>query len=133
MSRSRVLYVDGAVNLLLGIGLLTFPQWLVESLGIPDAASSFYPAILGAVLFGMGIALCVEASTEGGGAVGLGLVGAIAINLCGAAVVAGWLAVGQLALPTRGQVFLWLLVVVLVAISAEEWQLHGRVRHRAST
>ena len=133
MSRSRVLYADGVVNLLLGIGLITFPNWLVGALGIPEVTSTFYPAVLGGVLLGIGIALCVEAAARDRRVGGLGLVGAIAINLSAAAVVAGWLALGVLELPLRGYVFLWLLVLLLLALSVEEWLLHRRAGHGAFT
>jgi hypothetical protein len=42
----------------------------------------FYPNALGGVLSGIGIALLIEAFREPNGLVGLGLGGAIAINLC---------------------------------------------------
>jgi hypothetical protein len=51
---------------------------------------------------------------------GLGLLGAVAINLCGAAFVIGWLASGCLAIPVRGQVFLWAVALILIAISSAE-------------
>jgi hypothetical protein len=98
--------------------LLAFPAGLVEWLGIPPAAPAFYPGILGAVLFGIGLALLIEAGTQRGG--GLGLRGAVAINLCGGVVLGAWLVFGNLALPVRGVVVLWALVVVLVGLSTLE-------------
>lgn len=124
--RSGVLTIDGVVNLLLGIVLMTFPRPLVETLGIPQVANGFYPAILGAVLFGIGIALCVEAAAGEREVGGVGLVGALSINLSAAAVLAGWLAVGELGLPPRGYVVLWVVVVLLVGLSMEEWRIHRR-------
>ena len=44
----------------------------------------------------------------------------IAINLCGALFLAGWLLSGKLDIPPRGQVFLWAVVAVLTAISVLE-------------
>jgi hypothetical protein len=105
----------------------------VRALGIPDAKPAFYAGILGAVLFGIGLALLLEAHGTVGGR-GLGLGGAILINSCGAIVLAGWLLLGNLALPLRGVIFLWGLVVVLGAISAlEAWDPWARHRGAQKT
>jgi hypothetical protein len=118
MQGNSLLAVDAGVNLVLGVLLLTFPRSLVGFLGVPIAENPFYPSILGAVLFGIGVALLVERFRPAWG--GLGLGGAIAINLSGALALAGWLLAGELALPTRGCVFLWALLASLVVISAIE-------------
>jgi hypothetical protein len=118
LKQITLLGVDAAVNLALGILLLVFPRQLVELIGIPSAVSAFYPSLLGAVLFGIGIALLITRFQPTLG--GLGLGGAIAINLSGGLVLAIWLVVGGLALPTRGYILLWLLVLVLFGISAME-------------
>jgi len=62
------------------------------------------------------------------GMVGLGLGGAIAINLCGGVVLVLWLIFGGMELPLRGAVFLWGLAVVLVVISLVEWVMYRRDR-----
>jgi hypothetical protein len=126
MVRSPVLAVDAFINLLLGGLLIPFPERIVAFLGIPTAAQAFYPSILGAVLFGIGIALVVELRRQREGPVGLGLGGAVAINLSGGIVLAVWLLSGELSLPLRGHVILWSLVVIVVAISAIELYVHSR-------
>lgn len=126
MKPVSLLTVDASINLVLGVLLIIFPEWLVSLLGIPNAVPGFYAGILGGVLFGIGIALLVERFRGQGG---LGLVGAVSINLCGGAVLAGWLLFGNLSLPLRGQVFLWALVVLLVGISSLEF-LVGKVSNR---
>lgn len=118
MQTSLLLLVDAVINLVLGVLLIVFPGWLILLLGIPSAEPAFYPGILGGVLFGIGIALVVQYFRGNGG---LGLEGAISINLCGGVVLAGWLVFGQLDLPFRGQAFLWSLVVLLVGISSFEF------------
>jgi hypothetical protein len=128
MPRNRVLLIDGLINLLLGVLLVAFPLGLVELLGIPQTEQTFYPSILGAVLIGIGLALLLECSGRPQGLVGLGLGGAVAINLCGGIVLAIWLASGRLMIPTRGQVVLWSLVVILVVISTTEMYVHERRR-----
>ena len=120
MKRSSLLIVDGIINLALGALLITFPEMLVSALGVPDAVPAFYPNILGGVLFGIGIALLIERNNQHGGGIGLGLRGAIAINLCGGLVLAAWMLFGNLSLPFRGFVFLWMLVILLVGISFAE-------------
>lgn len=129
-SRGALLAVDGAINLLLGAGLVAFPRGLVRALGIPQVESAFYPSILGGVLLGIGAALLLERFARRRGT-GLGPAGAVAINLCGGLVLAGWLALGGLELPLRGRLFLWGLVVVLVGLSAAELAPRWRAGRRA--
>ncbi len=112
-----LLLLDGVINLALGLLLLFFPATWVDWLGLPPAGPAFYPGVLGGVLVGIGLALLVERS---GRARGLGLVGAMLINLCGGFALAGWLLLGGLQLGARGTLFLWALVVLLVGISGVE-------------
>ena len=78
---SVLLVVDAAINFLLGLMLLGFSRPLTHLLGVPYTDVKFYPTILGAVLFGIGIALMIEAFRQPNGLEGLGLGGAVAINL----------------------------------------------------
>lgn len=134
MKRESILVIDAVVNLLLGsllLLLVPFPS-LSRTLGVPEVDVPFYASILGAVLFGIGIALILESRRRRGEdqLVGLGLGGAVAINLCGGLVLIGWLIFGDLGLPMRGNVFLWSLAVVLVGLSGVEilpWVI-GRYR-----
>jgi hypothetical protein len=126
MLRNPVLLIDALINLILGVVLLTFQPSLAEALGVPQTEQTFYPTILGAVLLGVGLALLLECSGRPKRLVGLGLGGAIAINLCGGIVLALWMASGKLLLPIRGQVFLWSLVVILLVISTIELLVHQR-------
>ena len=119
--RSLLLLVDATINLL-GVLLLVFPASFVEAIGIPTADLSFYPSILGAVLFGIGLALLVQRRSPSG----LGLAGAIVINLRGGITLALWLLLGSLALPTHGFIGLWRLAAVLVGLSAVELLAHGK-------
>lgn len=120
MKRSALLTVDGIVNLILGILLVIFPTDLAASLGMPVSESAFYPSILGAVLTGIGIALLIENFKTSDQISGLGLSGAISINLCGALVLTIWLLRGGLEIPTHGYIVLWSIVVVLVVLSVLE-------------
>jgi peptidoglycan/LPS O-acetylase OafA/YrhL len=133
--RDRLLLViDAAVNLLLGGVLLTVPGWLVRTLGAPPFATRFYTSILGGVLVGIGLALLLEARRTDRTPVGLGLGGAIAINMCGAGVLAVWLIATSQPLPVRGRVILWsIAAVVLVIAGAEIWAARTRDRRGGST
>ena len=120
----QLLLIDALINLGLGVLLLFFPDRLVEALGIQTAEHAFYPSILGAVLFGIGIALLIQLRNNNG----LGLLGAVAINLCGGLVLAFWLLFGSLSLPPHGLLVLWFLVAVLVGISTVELISYGKGR-----
>jgi len=118
-----LLLADAVINLLLGTLLLLYPQWLVEVLGIPAVTTTFFPNVLGGVLFGIGIALFIAYR---GGAQGLGLDGAIAINICGAGVVVGWLVVAPQTIPPRGKITLWIIALIVIGIGLVEIQHHLR-------
>jgi hypothetical protein len=125
MSRALLL-VDAVINLVLGVLLLLYPQWLGEALGMPPVTTTFFPNVLGGVLFGIGLALVIAFL---GGAEGLGLDGAIAINLCGAGVVAGWLVVAPNAVPPRGRITLWIIALLVIGVALAE--LQHRLRRKA--
>jgi hypothetical protein len=120
VDRRALLTVDATVNLALGVALAFFPRWLVAILGVPDVEPAFYPSILGSVLIGVGIALLLGRSKPTLELAGLGLEGAVAINLCGGVALAAWLLLGDLELPLRGEFFLWGLVILLVGLNSVE-------------
>lgn len=129
--RKRTLLVDAGINLLLGILLLAYSPGLANLLGVPMSDSGFYPNILGAIFVGISVALLVEvARPPMSDFTGLGLVGAVSINLCGGLALALWLIAGHLDLPLRGQVLLWSLVAVLVVLSSVEFLWAARRERR---
>ena len=124
-----ILVIDAVINFVLGVLLLSFSPALVSLLGVPPSSTRFYPNILGAIFIGITFALVIEAVGKKSHRItGLGLLGAISINLCGGTVLALWLLFGRLALPARGAVFLWVLVIILVTVSAAELLHYGRSR-----
>jgi len=124
-----LLTIDAFVNLLLGLALLLLPAGLIELLGLPPTSTHFYTSILGAVLVGIGLALLIEVRGEERGSRGLGLRGAIAINLCGAGVLVTWLLRGDLEMPRRGHLVLWLVALAVLAIAVAELMVRsGRSR-----
>jgi uncharacterized membrane protein len=124
MKRRYILLIDAIVNFILGIFLLLFPHKLVQFLGLPLVDISFYPSILGAILFGIAIALLIENYKKQQSIIGLGLVGAIVINICGGIVLAFWLLFGNLDIPLRGYIILWGLVAILVFLSSVEFGMN---------
>lgn len=120
MNRKKVLFVDAFINLILGILLLIFSQTIVDILGVPSTEQHFYPNILGGVLIGIGVALLIECYRKSDAFVGLGLGGAVSINMCGGIVLALWLLFGNLIIPATGKLFLWVLVIILIGISGVE-------------
>ena len=120
---SITLIIDAIINYALGILCILYP-FVAEIIGVPIVENSFYPTILGAVLIGIGIALTIECYRKQGGIVGLGLGGAVAINLSGGLVLILWLIFGDLKIPSRGYFFLWLIAIILVMISSVELFFH---------
>lgn len=118
MENLRLLELDGIGNVLLGLPLLLFPQSVSDFLGLPAAGATFYPPILGAIFVGIGVALLLQRFKPSLG--GLGLGGALSINLIFGLVLAGWLLLSQADLPLRGTLVLSLLASILIAISLAE-------------
>jgi hypothetical protein len=119
-THQNLLVADGTVNVILGILLLFFPAGFASFFGLPQENNYFYASILGAVLFGIGIALFQERTRLNKGSAGLGLAGAITINLCGSLVLIGWLLFGGLVMPVRGFIILWIVAIVVLGIGLLE-------------
>ena len=126
MKEASLLAVDAAINLLLGLPLMLIPTSAARFLGIPVPAQAIYASLLGAVLTGIGVALLIECFRERIRMTGLGLGGAIAINIIGAVALILWLFLGDLDMPVRGYVFLGAVAVVVLGISLVE--LRARCR-----
>lgn len=122
-----ILIVDAVINFALGLLLLLFSPAIVRWLGVPPSSTSFYPNILGAIFIGITIALVISAAgSKSRRGTGLGLMGAISINLCGGTTLALWLIFGRLHIPTKGFIFLWILVAILIVVSLAELLRFGR-------
>jgi hypothetical protein len=112
--------IDAVVNVVLGGLLLLFPAGVLELLGLPQTNTFFYPSILGAVILGIGIALFIELFGRRAHIRGLGLGGAIAINLCGGGALLVWLVAVPLGLPLRGTITLWVVAMLVLGIGVAE-------------
>ena len=115
-----LLIIDGIINLALGVLLMLVPFGMASFLGVPEPVSYLYPCVLGAVVFGIGISLILEARGESKGIHGLGIGGAIVINFCGAGALLGWLLMSSHDLPLRGHMLLWFIVVVVILVGVVE-------------
>ena len=120
MNKRSILLVDAVINFVLAFLLGIFPEDVISFLGLPVVSNPFYASILGGVFFGIGIALLLNRSAKYRSSDGLGLRGAIAINLSGGAVLALWLIFGSLDVPIHGKVIMWVLVVILFVLSTVE-------------
>ena len=69
-------------------------------------------------------AVLIECYRKQAGMVGLGLGGAVAINLSGGVALILWMIFGDLNIPLRGHFFLWSLAIILVVISSIEVFIH---------
>lgn len=118
-----LLLIDSAVNVILGILLLLFPIGVIDILGLPPTNTNFYASILGAVLFGIGVALFVELIGFSKRIRGLGLGGAIVINIIGSLVLICWLLFGALDIPLKGQILLWIIGGLVFVIGIAELAL----------
>ena len=132
MKKSKVLLIDAFINFMLGIILVIFPLKLVWFLGLPEVQNTFYPSILGAVLLGIGVALLIEYFRKPYSITGLGLGGAITINLCGALILVVWLLSSSLNIPIRGQIILWILVITLIVVSGFELLIYIKKDNKKS-
>jgi hypothetical protein len=62
----------------------------------------------------------IERYGPSAGVTGLGLAGAVAINLCGGGVLLLWLVAGDLEIPVRGRIILWTVAIVVLLLSIVE-------------
>lgn len=128
--RLLLLSIDSIINLVLGGSLLFWPRATIRFFGLPTTESFFYVTVLGAVLLGIGIALWIERWNDDQWR-GLGLVGAISINILGAGTVLVWLLIDPFNIPSRGYAVLW--SVVLVVLGTGLLEIAAIFRHRSST
>ena len=117
--RLRLLGVDSIINLVLGAALLTLPQATITFFGLPATDTAFYVSLLGAILLGIGVALWIERKNDSNWR-GLGLLGAVVINLLGGGTVFVWLVIDPFVMPLRGYLVLWLIVFLVLGTAAIE-------------
>jgi len=111
----QLLWIDALAKFSFGLMFVLAPKPAAILLGLPREQTFFYARLLGAALFGLALALTIEGA--GDSASGLGLRGAVAINLSGAAVLGVTLLFGRRMPARRGRISLWLTVFFLVGLS----------------
>lgn len=114
----QLLWIEFVVKITAGVLLLLAPRTIARVLGLPPAEQPFWPRLLGAVLVGIAVAAVLEMRLKG--ANGLGLAGAIAINLAGSVVIGSLLILGQAGPLKRGRALLWLAAAALMLLSLVE-------------
>jgi cation transport ATPase len=119
------LLIDSIVNIVLGLLLLCYPFGVGKILGLPVSEENFYALILGAVILGIGIALFIDFRYYEKGMRGLGLEGAIAINLLASIVLIIILLPGKLRVSHTGSVILWIIAILVFLIGAAEYFRHS--------
>jgi hypothetical protein len=120
MKEPVLLFLNAIFYFALGFLLLLFPFGLVGALGAALPGVTFYASMLGAVLLGIGLALMLERSRGILGLPGLGINGAILINISCAITLALWLFYRSLNLLQIGYILLWGLAAMLVTITLAE-------------
>ncbi|MHC4942164.1 MAG: hypothetical protein ACYTG7_04020 [Planctomycetota bacterium] len=123
-----VLALDAFVNLAIGLMLLLYPAGVLELLALPATNTFFYTSILGAVILGIGLALALELRNSRTDLRGLGLGGAVAINLCGGGALMGWLIFADLQIPLHGEIILWIVAVLVLGTGIVEAASYLRQR-----
>lgn len=103
MKREKLLAIDAFINFMLGLIFIIFLHQIFTIIGVEVSTVlktlnilKATIAILGGVLFGIGIALLFEYFHRPKELLGLGLGGAVVINLCGGFVLGAWLLFGNL-------------------------------------
>jgi hypothetical protein len=120
LEHKTLLLIDCIVNIILGVILLLFPVGVIDLFGLPQTNTNFYPSILGAILLGIGLALLLEFIGHVKRFRGLGLGGAIVINIVGSLVLICWLIFGSLNIPMKGQILLWIVGITVFLIGITE-------------
>jgi hypothetical protein len=110
----QLLWLEMLLKLSAGLALLAIPGTTIKILGLPAAASGFWPRLLGAVLIGLAGALFIEGAWPGSR--GLAIAGLIVVNLAAAATVAAAAVSGAGAPTRRGALVLWLAVAGLLLL-----------------
>jgi len=132
--RRFTLLFDALINLILGILLVLYSTKLANFFGVPIVTNYFYPNILGSIFIGIAIALYIETRrTRTIVTQGLGLTGAVSINLCGGLMLLFWLLSGNLEIPLKGKIFLWTLDILLIILSVFELFNHYKINDQQNS
>ncbi len=118
MSTAQLLVLEALSKAGVGVALLLIPGTLTRVLGLWRTDAGFWPRMVGALLLGIGIACALQDYLPA--RIGLGLAGAIAVNMSGAMTLLGLLVVGAAAPTLRGRIVLWASFAALVILALFE-------------
>ena len=131
MNRLLILRIDGIANVLLGLAMLLFPRTLLKVVvGPVDCAPLL--SIFGSVIAGIGLALLVQTKRLDGAYYGLGLTGAMLINICFGLALGAWLLLGNLEPSPVGAILLWVLTAILLVFGVFELSVILRHLHTST-
>lgn len=116
-----LLVIDSMVNIVIGIILLCFPLGIGDYLELPKSNNNFFPTILGAIILGIGIALFIEYKYFEKTKRGLGIEGAIIINIIASSALIIFLVFGNLNISLLGSVILWFVGILVFIIGLVEY------------
>jgi hypothetical protein len=115
-----LLLIDGIVNLAVGLVLLCYPLGIGDYLELPKSDDNFYPVVLGALIFSIGIALLIERKYYERKIRGLGIEGAIIINIITSSALIIFLIFGNLNISIVGSIILWFVGILVFIIGVVE-------------
>lgn len=101
-----IFWIDLAARLGAGLLLVVLPKPLISLLGLPKVPETFWPRMTGILLLAIACGTAIEVRFPGKGGPSLG--GLVALNLAAAFALATALVVGQLDIPRRGRLLVWL-------------------------
>jgi hypothetical protein len=116
--RDQVLTIEALLRGALALVLILAPKSMIAALGLPRTEATFWPRLLGAVFAGMAAAAYIEGHFKVQS--GLGLGGAVAVNITTAFAILTGLVVGGLDVPRRGRLLLWLCSGALILLALFE-------------
>ena len=104
------LWSDAGLRIALGALLVLAPRLTLTALGLPKAAETFWPRLLGTMLLALAAGAIVDVRWPGKGGPSVG--GLVAINLSMSFALATGLVIGQLEIPKRGRFLMWLAAIL---------------------
>lgn len=118
--KAQLALIAALVVLLVGMPLMT-----IRLLGLPAAATAFWPRLAGGLLLAIGVAALATDQGWVKAGTGLGIGGFVAINLSFAFVLVSQLALGAPVPSRRGRIVLWLLAALFAILGFSEIAFAG--------
>ncbi|MGH1417467.1 MAG: ABC transporter permease [Hyphomicrobiaceae bacterium] len=116
----NLLYLDLIFKLASGLLLIAAPLLVCKIFGLPNPTTGFWPRLLGGVLIGHAGGLFLELAVPKANGFGIGLGGALIVNLATAGMIATLLIFKAAGSTRRARFTLWLLTIALVLLSGAQ-------------